>query len=197
MGRSATPAPAALVVGVIRRPTDALGPALRALEPVLGPLEQPGPRWPFAWSDYYAGEMGTGLERCFLRALQPVPREVLADVKRWTNRVEQRLAGPDGRRRINLDPGLLSLESLILASTKAQPQRVYLGGGIWAEVSLVFRGGRFEPLPWTYPDYRCEPVRRLLAELRQQHKRNLRGGCAPLDVSALDTALRREQEVIT
>jgi hypothetical protein len=195
MGRPATPTPAALIIGVIRSPDQELAPALRALEPVLGPLAQPGPRWPFSWSDYYTGEMGSGLERCFLRAVQPVPREVLAEVKRWTNRIERRLAAPDGRRRINLDPGLLSLESFSLATTKAQPQRIYLDGGIWAEVSLLFRNGRFEPLPWTYPDYRSEPVRRLLAELRQQHKRNLRSGCTPLGAGALAAALRREQEV--
>ncbi len=194
MGRPATPAPAALIIGVIRSPDQELVPALRALEPVLGPFDQPGPLWPFNWSDYYTGEMGSGLERCFLRLRQPVPREVLADVKRWTNRIEQRLAGPVGRR-INLDPGLLSLENFSLATTKAQPQRIYLDGGIWAEVSLLFRNGRFEPLPWTYPDYRSEPVCRLLAELRQQHKRNLRSGCAPLDAAALAAALRREQEV--
>jgi hypothetical protein len=42
----------------------------------------------------------------------------------------------------------------VLASTKDHAHRIYLADGIYAEVTLAFRGGAWQPLDWTYPDYR-------------------------------------------
>jgi hypothetical protein len=63
------------------------------------------------------------------------------------------------RRRINLDPGILTPEHLVLASHKCASHRVYLGDGVYAELELVYQNGDFQPLPWTYPDYRTRLAR--------------------------------------
>ena len=63
-------------------------------------------------------------------------------------------AGGELRRTVNIDPGLLSEESLVLATTKASGHRVAIATGLWAEVTLRFERGEYRPLPWTYPDYR-------------------------------------------
>lgn len=55
-------------------------------------------------------------------------------------------------RPINLDPGYLTPAKLVLASAKDFAHRVYLGGGIYAEVTLQYRGG-WQKLDWTFPDY--------------------------------------------
>ena len=70
-------------------------------------------------------------------------------------------------RKINLDPGLLDLNRLVLATTKHAGHRIPLAEGIYAEITLHYRRGRFEPLPWTYPDYRSEEYQRILLELRE------------------------------
>jgi hypothetical protein len=70
---------------------------------------------------------------------------------------------------VNLDPGLLTPENFILATGKNFSHRVYLGNGVFADLTLVYRNGGFHPLPWTYPDYASEEVRSLLRDLRREH----------------------------
>ena len=55
---------------------------------------------------------------------------------------------------MNLDPGYITPAKLVLASTKDHAHRLYLADGIYAEVTLAFRGKQWQPLEWTYPDYR-------------------------------------------
>jgi len=84
-----------------------------------------------------------------------LPREELADVKLAGNALEDDLKEKSGLkgRPVNIDPGYLSLENLVLATTKARPHRVYLRDGIYAESTLGYVNGAYRPWPWTYPDY--------------------------------------------
>ena len=97
--------------------------------------------------------------------------------KLLTNALEQRLAAA-GRfpelRPLNLDPGHLSLGKFLLATTKDQAHRIYLREGIYAEVTLRYQEGAFEPWPWTYADYREPGVRAFLKEAREFYRRRLR-----------------------
>ncbi|MCP4534749.1 MAG: DUF4416 family protein, partial [Delftia sp.] len=61
-------------------------------------------------------------------------------------------SGPD--RPINLDVGYVEPSKLVLASMKNFSHRIYLRDGVYAEVTLMFRKGLWEPLGWTFPDYR-------------------------------------------
>ena len=83
-------------------------------------------------------------------------------------------ARPDGRRRVNLDPGLLSLNALVLASTKPAPHRIYLDREIHTQLELIYQRGRFEPLPWTYPDYSGEEFLAWLTGVRKSLKADLK-----------------------
>jgi hypothetical protein len=58
------------------------------------------------------------------------------------------------KRQINIDPGYLSLDKVVLATHKDYSHRLYLGKGIYGEVTLFFKDKTFNPFPWTYPDYR-------------------------------------------
>jgi hypothetical protein len=113
--------------------------------------------------------MGRNLNKRLVVFGPLVKPDCLPDVKRTTIALEQQLAGA-GRfpesRPLNLDPGLLQLGKLLLASTKDQAHRIYLGDGIFAEVTLRFHAGAFEPWPWTYADYREPEVLDFLAEAR-------------------------------
>ena len=79
--------------------------------------------------------------------------------------MEEALAS-DGKRRINLDPGYISQSKLVLATTKNHGHRIYLGKGIYAEVTLRYRNKAFRPWEWTYPDYRTEEYVEILEEIR-------------------------------
>jgi hypothetical protein len=78
---------------------------------------------------------------------------------------------PGGSRRVNLDPGLITLERLVLASGKNFTHRVYLGSGIWADLTLIYnKKTGWVVLPWTFPDYATEDMKRRLTELRALYK---------------------------
>jgi hypothetical protein len=97
----------------------------------------------------------------------------LAAIKRETNALEQRWTD-EGQRQVNLDPGYLSLSKLVLATTKDHGHRMYLGQGIYAEVTLRFQDGAFRAWPWTYPDYASPHYATLLAGVRERYKAQLR-----------------------
>lgn len=71
---------------------------------------------------------------------------------------------------MNLDPGLLSLTSLVLATAKGRAHRIALSDGIWADLTLIWSKGAFVPLEWTYADYRDEEVRALFSQWREDLK---------------------------
>ena len=102
-----------------------------------------------------------------------LPLDGLAAVKVATNALERDSAGPDGRRLVNLDPGYLTLERLVLASGKNFTHRVYLGRGIWADLTLIYQGGDWVSLPWTFRDYASAPVQAFLTRVRDGYHREI------------------------
>lgn len=103
--------------------------------------------------DYYAKEMGDPLERFLIITQSAYPREQLLKSKLQGIEWENQFA-VDGKRTVNVDTGLLSLENFILATTKNYSHRVYIGSDIFADLTYEFKQGAFQFLPWTYPDYR-------------------------------------------
>ncbi len=130
---------------------------------------------PWEYSDYYRDELGWPIYRRFLSFREPVDPASLRDIKVLTNRMEEELS-VRGRRRINLDPGYLTLSKVVLATTKDRAHRVYLGDGIYAEATLVFRNGRYRPHEFTYRDYRSEEYGRFFLKMRQSLKSSTRPG---------------------
>jgi hypothetical protein len=131
-----------------------------------------GPVFPFDFTSYYAAETGPGAVKRFF-AFLPGPASDLAEWKRWAVKAEAETAREDRSvtRPANIDPGCLSLGSLALASTKESPHRVYLGRGIWGELELLWNAGAFEPLPWTYADYRTPEALAFFGEAREALKK--------------------------
>ncbi len=183
------PQPALVLLGALYREAEWLERASRRLAPVLGELRPAGEELPFDWTDYYEKEMGTGLRRRFFVSELLLPRELLPDLKRLCARIEEELSDEAGRRRVNLDPGLLSGESLVLASTKGYAHRVYLRDGIWAEVTLRFVRGAFVSAEWTYPDYASPGVQAILRDLREEYLRRLRGQHRIVEAQTLAASL--------
>ena len=154
--------------------------AVELLSREFGPLAALSGLLAFDHTDYYEPEMGAGLTRRLASFQEPLPLWYLPLAKRACLEIESRLAGPEGRR-VNLDPGLLSEDSLVLASTKPRPDRVCLARGLYAQVMLVFREGEYRPNSWTYPDYAGHEIKSILKICRgrllwrQKQEQRLRG----------------------
>lgn len=160
------PAPAKAVLSILSSQWDSFWPGLLPrLEAILGPADLHSDPIPFTQTTYYDAELGTPIFRRILSFAPPLPMDRLAAVKLATNAVEQEYA-QGNRRRFNLDPGYLTRERLVLATGKNFTHRIYLGQGIFADLTLIYRKGHFEPLPWTFPDYRTEAIQEVLAHIR-------------------------------
>jgi len=148
----------------------------------MGPIEEKTPPALFTHTTYYDREMGEGLMRSFILFSPLVDREVLPDIKIFTNATED-LFSEDGRRTVNIDSGYIALEHVILATTKGYAHRVYLGKGIHADLTLMFNSGSYRALEWTYPDYAQEQTIALFNRWREACKQSLRT-CGPMDPRA-------------
>ncbi len=147
------PAPKAKLIMSLFSQQDALiGKALESLCRRFGPTDFIGPLMPFDYTRYYESEFGPGLVRRFVSFQRLVEQDCLVEVKIFACQIEQEL-GHQGKRRVNIDPGLITAERLVLATGKNFTHRIYLGKGIYADLTLIYQKGRFRPLQWTYPDY--------------------------------------------
>ncbi len=109
----------------------------------------------FDFTDYYTNEMGKEILRYWISFTPLVSPEQLWKIKIFTNKLEQEnFTDKSGNRKLNLDPGYIEGSKLVLFSTKNFAHRIYLAEGIYAEVTLVYKHGKFEFLAWTYPDYK-------------------------------------------
>lgn len=153
MGRIRAVDPALLFAGILFAKDDIYEQARQWMTAAWGPVLIESEAFDFTHTDYYQREMGGGLKRKFVAFCDFVEPTDLPKIKIVSNRMEEDLSEA-GRRRINIDPGYLDLAKLVLASTKDYSHRLCLGENIFGEVTMRFVKGSFQPLEWTYPDYR-------------------------------------------
>ena len=153
MGKVRRVKPVKLITGLIFKSEASLEKAEAVLISKFGRIDFKSEVIPFDQTDYYKVEMGFGLKRVFLSFRKLINPARLPVIKRLTNNIEVKFS-LKGNRLINIDPGYLALAKVVLASTKDYCHRLYLGKGIFAEITLSFRGNSFKPWEWTYPDYK-------------------------------------------
>jgi hypothetical protein len=173
MGTAAQPTQAALFIGFMYRSSVKTDEILAVLRQQFGDIDCSLGPVPFAFTDYYKGEMGDNLQKMYLTFGRLLRRDELAGIKVFTNTLEERYGTPEGRM-VNLDPGYITRDKLVLASTKDFYHRIYLAQGIFAEVTLHYRKGRFRFFSWTYPDYKDPGVLALLEKSRAKLVKILR-----------------------
>ena len=145
--------PGKALIGVLFQKDDIYQQFLRHLEKIDVEIELESEIWKFDSTDYYQEEMGSDLYRIFLSLKGLYPVEQSVSLKNETNSWENEWKEA-GKRTLNLDPGYLDLHKVVLLSGKEGPQKIYLGGGICADLNLIRKAGRFEALTWTFPDLR-------------------------------------------
>ena len=188
MGGIKGPLPAKLIVGVLSARTDMLARATTELSALFGPVDFASALLPFTHTDFYNAELGTPILRQFLSFERLFDQGALSHTKHQTNALELSLAeggsgkswrlcsdcGLSSERTVNLDPGYVTGAKLVLASTKDHGHRVYIGDGIYAEVTLRYHKGCFQPWPWTYPDYASPECLRIFEGIRRIYMPQLR-----------------------
>jgi hypothetical protein len=177
MGQVSLPSRALLLLAAFSRHQAALAWARERAVAAWGPVARQSPTFEFDQTEYYQPTMGPGLRKVFVTFTETIDPGRLAEIKLATNAWEQEYSEASEHaepRPLNLDPGYLTLGKLVLASTKDFCHRVYLDRGIYAEVTLFYRHGRWEHHPWTFADYRREDYQQFFSECRDYLHRNLR-----------------------
>jgi hypothetical protein len=177
MGTVRLPAPVQCFCALLIAPSIPWSDVETVLAQTFGALVLRSPPLPFTQTTYYEREMGNGLTRVYLAFDPLISMAELATVKHTTNRLEAIWAAPGGQRRVNLDPGYLDLAKVVLATTKDYAHRLYIGAGMFAEVTLHYRQKSFQPWDWTYPDYRLPTTLTFFNQLREHYKARLRSAC--------------------
>jgi hypothetical protein len=172
MSHPVPPPPAKLVIGIFLKEKMLLPEVAATLRSEFGPLDMVSPWFAFDFTDYYAQEMGGPLYRRMLVFHTLIAQEDLAAIKHSTNALEGRYAA-GGKRCLNIDPGYLLLERFVLATGKNYTHRIHIGRGIYADLTLMFQKGEFQPLPWTYPDYGTADMRGFLALVRRKYSADI------------------------
>lgn len=162
-----------LIIGVLSTMPGVELELQNRLEKEFGPVDLISEQLDFNFTSYYDDEMGQGIRRWFYSFTTLIDPSKLPAIKALTNKIEECWA-VDGERKVNLDPGLLDLNRLILATTKNVGHRIPLQDGIYGEVTLIFMKKDFHPLPWTYPDYQSPEYIKILKEIRGLYKVKLK-----------------------
>lgn len=153
--------------GIIASGCEILRKAESELEILFGKVDLKSELIDFDYTDYYEPEMGPGLIRRFISFSKLKDPSEIAQMKLQTNILEQQFAVKSGRT-VNLDPGYIAPSKLVLASTKDFSHRIYLGQGIYGEITLNFRRGGFKFFEWTYPDFQSKEYCAFFLKVREK-----------------------------
>ncbi len=166
------PRPVKLFIGLIYSQDAPVDECIKGLEAAFGEIDYMSEEFPFNFTSYYEKEMGKELQRRILSFRKLIKRNELVDIKISTNQIEKTFS-IEGKRRINIDPGYIAPEHLILSTGKGYYHRPYLGRGVYADLTLVYKNKEFHTLEWTYPDYRTEEMKRLFKKIREKYMTDL------------------------
>jgi hypothetical protein len=166
MGKIQPPEPAFLFIGTLYSRSEIFDEVKTLLENDFGEILFISPSMPWDYSSYYRNELGWPIFRRFIFFKDILDPCAIADIKLHTNSIEEMLS-VNGRRSINLDPGYLSLAKVVLASTKNYAHRIYLGKGIYGEVTLMYQNNTYNPYLFTYRDYQGKEYIDLFLRIRE------------------------------
>ena len=161
MRENRSPIPVKLFIGMLSPEPELFDICADMLSKEYGPIDYQSEIVPWTNSDFYLKEMGSGILRKFIFFEQLRDPVDLPAIKLNTIRIENGFAiqtVKKARRRINLDPGYVTEAKVVLATTKDYTHRLYIGEGIYAEVTLRYtnKDRSFTPFEYTYRDYCSE-----------------------------------------
>lgn len=169
MVRMQEPEPGRLIISTIYSSVDALADTLRRLERRFGRVENETSGQKCNCREVYHEEMGNDLKIRFFSFEKPVPRSDLPEIKTMCRKIESNFSDHIEDymfRTVNIDPGIMTRDNLIMAAARDLKQRVYLSDGVFAELTLIYSKGCFNRLPWTHADFCTEEAEDFFRHVR-------------------------------
>jgi len=169
-----SPEPVKFFISILKQPTVNTVEVIERITAVTGDTDWVSPPFPFDMTDFYEPEMGEKLTRHLVSIRDLLSPADLVKVKEETLLLEDEWK-LEGRRRVNLDPGYIDFNKVVLASLKPGGWKIYLDRGIWADMNLYYSKGGFLRFGWTFPDFRSGKYDRVLLKIRSIYKDQVKG----------------------
>jgi hypothetical protein len=181
MGAPGTPQPVQLVMGVIYGDETDLVPLESRLAEEVGEIEARSAAFDFDATDYYEDEMGPHLKRVFYGFRNLIDPADIVDIKLTAVKIEEDMSR-EGKRTVNLDPGYMDFNKVILVSAKFLAQKVYLTKGVYADPTIYYDKG-WKVYDWAFPDFESGRYNDFFSEVRKSYKTKIRktGGASPAE----------------
>ena len=159
-----------LVIGFLYQEEAFFQKALGELCKVFGVIDMKSVTCDFNHSAYYQDELGQCIKRCWVSFKDFIEPSKICDVKHLCGKLERELSY-EQKRKVNIDPGILSQNNFILTSFKNFAHRVPLQNGVYADLTLFYKEKKgFMELPWTYPDYKSSDFLNFLSFARGRYR---------------------------
>ncbi|HOH37914.1 MAG TPA: DUF4416 family protein, partial [Spirochaetota bacterium] len=166
------PPKAKLFCGFIYSDEEILDKTISLLSESYGKIILKSESFPFQHTCYYE-TMGQNLKKVLIAFDLLIERDQMALIKIHSNEIEN-LFLDNGKRKINIDPGYLTLSNVYLASCKEYYHRIYIGNGIYLENEYYWSKKDYVFFEWTYPDYKTEGYLKFFKELRKIYAQELK-----------------------
>lgn len=178
MAESKPHIPSLRFAAIFSQQVEAIDWAVRRASEQWGPTWLESPDFEFDQTSFYDRSMGSGLKKRLVAYEALVDPTDLVVAKTESNRWEKEfLQAGNGWavRPLNIDPGYLTEAKVVLMTTKDRDHRLYMGDGIYAEVTLFFQlPGQWVSSRWTYPDYKLEGYHEFFFRCRDYLRQRLR-----------------------
>jgi len=159
--------------GIMYSDEDTYQKAVKELVKKFGKIEHESHEYDFTdFTTYYEDEMGDNIKKKFFVFKKLIARDKLADIKLWTNALENKFSKLN-KRKINLDPGYFTMHNLVLASAKDRAHKIYLKKGIYADLTLLFGKNSCQHMPHTFKDFKTKEVQEFFCRIRNLSKKEL------------------------
>ncbi len=118
-----------------------------------GKIDFEGALNPYAQKTPFFEEAGPPLLRGWISFSHLVDPGQIASIKNAASDLEARFLS-QGKRRVDLNVGILDLYKLVFTSTHPAPQRLYHSDGVYLEMQVLFMKGKCQTLPWSYEEFK-------------------------------------------
>ena len=172
MATASFPLKAKLFIGFLFEDENIFKAATEILRKSFGNIDTTSNRIPFIHTKYYS-EIGNNLFRVFISFEELINRDEISSIKILTNDIELKYS-QNKIRKINIDPGYMTLSNVFLASCKDFYHRAYIGNGVFIENEYHYTNGKFEFWEWTYPDYQQTEYVNYFMNIRNIYKQQLK-----------------------
>ena len=142
------------------------GEVINELKNIFGETKKESFEYNFdKFTSYYEKEMGKNLIKKFLIFKKIINKKDLVEIKNKTTEIEKKYS-KNNKRTINIDPGFISKNKVVLASFKKKDFKKDLGN-VYAHEVLRFENNQIKEFWHTFPDFKSNETQDFFKKIRK------------------------------